>query len=89
MNFKKKLDLNGKKALVTGAARGIGRSCVEALCETGAFVTLSDINIDLLKSTYTDLKNKKFDVEMVKLDVTDSISLNNFTSKSDPYDILV
>ena len=47
MNFKKKLDLNGKKALVTGAARGIGRSCVEALCETGAFVTLSDINIDL------------------------------------------
>ena len=48
MNFKKKLDLNGKKALVTGAARGIGRSCVEALCETGAFVTLSDINIDLL-----------------------------------------
>ncbi len=89
MNFKKKLDLNGKKALVTGAARGIGRSCVEALCETGAFVTLSDINIDLLKSTYTDLKNKKFDVEMVKLDVTDTISLNNFTSKSDPYHILV
>ena len=38
--------INLRQLLLDRAARGIGRSCVEALCETGAFVTLSDINIE-------------------------------------------
>ena len=69
MKFKAKLDLNGKKALVTGAARGIGRSCAEALCETGASVTLSDINLSLLENTIRDLKAQDFNVDMAELDV--------------------
>ncbi len=36
--------LNGKVALVTGAASGIGRACALALAEAGASVVAADIN---------------------------------------------
>ncbi|HRP25755.1 SDR family NAD(P)-dependent oxidoreductase, partial [Thauera sp.] len=36
--------LDGKTALVTGAARGIGAAIATAFVENGAFVYLSDIN---------------------------------------------
>jgi len=37
----------GKVALVTGAASGIGKACVETLCEQGAAVMALDINPDV------------------------------------------
>lgn len=37
------LDFTGKRALVTGAARGIGLSVAEALCSAGAQVALVDV----------------------------------------------
>jgi NAD(P)-dependent dehydrogenase (short-subunit alcohol dehydrogenase family) len=35
---------NGKVAIVTGAAQGIGRACAERLAKDGAAVMLSDVN---------------------------------------------
>ena len=44
--------LNGKVALVTGAAQGIGKACAELFAKEGAFVFVTDINDDLgLKTT--------------------------------------
>ena len=40
------LPLQGKVALVTGAASGIGRACVESLCAQGAAVAALDIRTD-------------------------------------------
>ncbi|MBC2694020.1 MAG: bifunctional aldolase/short-chain dehydrogenase [Desulfobacteraceae bacterium] len=41
------LELQGKIALITGAACGIGRACAEALCEQGAVVAGLDINPEI------------------------------------------
>jgi len=40
--------LNGKRALVTGAARGIGRATAERLAAEGARVALLDVDADAL-----------------------------------------
>src|SRR5947208_1057196 len=36
-------DFEGKVALVTGAAMGIGKACAQAFCAAGAFVVVADI----------------------------------------------
>ena len=39
--YLKKINLNGKYALVTGAGKGLGRACSIALAEAGATITVS------------------------------------------------
>jgi NAD(P)-dependent dehydrogenase (short-subunit alcohol dehydrogenase family) len=66
-----KFKLTDKIAVVTGAARGIGYAAVEAFCEAGATVVLTDMNAELLEKAISDLKAKGFKVEGEQLDVTD------------------
>jgi NAD(P)-dependent dehydrogenase (short-subunit alcohol dehydrogenase family) len=40
--------LDGKRALVTGASRGIGRAAAAALADAGAFVVLASRTTDAL-----------------------------------------
>ena len=39
--------LEGKAAIVTGSARGIGRATAELLCAHGARVLVNDLDADL------------------------------------------
>jgi NAD(P)-dependent dehydrogenase (short-subunit alcohol dehydrogenase family) len=50
MGIIEKLRLDGKKAFVTGGARGIGSSIASALAEAGADVALADIDGDSAKA---------------------------------------
>jgi 3-oxoacyl-[acyl-carrier protein] reductase len=43
--------LDGKVAIVTGSARGIGRATAELLCEHGASVLINDLDVDLAQQT--------------------------------------
>ena len=45
------MNLNGKIAIVTGAARGIGAACARAFAEHGATVVLADIADDACRVT--------------------------------------
>ncbi len=52
------LNLEGKIAIVTGGACGIGRAVCEGLAEVGANVVVADINEEGAKQVAADLKGK-------------------------------
>ena len=68
------IDLKGKRAIVTGAARGSGFAIAERLLQSGATVTLWDIELPSLEKAQADLKSagKVFSVEV---DVTQENSI--------------
>jgi len=67
-----KVDLEGKVALVTGAARGIGQAIADMLCQNGAIVVYSDL--DLANTKKAASKNKG--AEALKMDVSDVNQVN-------------
>ena len=48
--------VEGKVAIVTGAARGIGRMCAELLAREGAHVVIGDIDDDLGGRAATEIR---------------------------------
>jgi 3alpha(or 20beta)-hydroxysteroid dehydrogenase len=67
-------DLTGRKALVTGGARGLGAGMAEALTRAGADVAIGDIREDLGKATADALSAAGAKAAFVSLDVTDDAS---------------
>jgi 3alpha(or 20beta)-hydroxysteroid dehydrogenase len=63
-------DLTGRKALVTGGARGLGEGMARALARAGAAVVIADIREDLGKATASSLREGGAHAEFVALDVT-------------------
>jgi 3-oxoacyl-[acyl-carrier protein] reductase len=52
------MSLNGKTALVTGAAQGIGRDIALALATDGADVAICDVNLEAAQKTAGDIEAK-------------------------------
>ena len=69
-----KIDLNGKFAVVTGGAQGIGRAIVERFLDSGATVAIWDRDLDFAKKTVAELA-KRGRVEAVAVDVSDYASV--------------
>jgi NAD(P)-dependent dehydrogenase (short-subunit alcohol dehydrogenase family) len=61
----------GKTAIVTGGASGIGGALGEEMASRGALVTLADVNAALLEEAVSSLKAKGYKVKGMALDVID------------------
>ena len=67
-------DLDGRKALVTGGAQGLGAGIAAALARSGAAVAVGDIQDDAGKATAAALREGGAQAEYVVLDVTEDAS---------------
>ncbi len=86
-------DLTGRKALVTGGARGLGEGMALALARAGAAVVVGDIREDLGKECADALRASGAAADFVPLDVTSEESWERAVpeaiSRLDGLDILV
>lgn len=91
MNYPKlpSFRLDGKKALVTGAGRGIGMGASIALAESGADVTLVSRTEQELKEICDHINSQGLSASYVALDVNNENEINHLIEKSNPFDILI
>lgn len=77
--------LDGRKALVTGGASGIGEATVKELARAGAFVWVADINEKAAQSVADTIGSAK----AIRMDVTDPTSVAAAVQSVGELDILV
>ena len=69
--------LQGKRILVTGAARGLGRDFAQAAAEAGATVVMADILTELVQSEALALTEKGLNVSAVTIDLSQKASIQS------------
>ncbi|MCS6905495.1 MAG: 3-oxoacyl-ACP reductase FabG [Bacteroidia bacterium] len=62
--------LQGKVAIITGGAAGIGKCAAEKFCSEGAIVIIWDVNYEAGEKTINELKAKGYTAEFFSLNVT-------------------
>lgn len=77
--------LQGKKVLVTGAARGLGRDFAQAIAEAGAQVVMADILDDRVQEAAIELQQRGLKVEAVKIDLADAVSIQQAVEQAVKY----
>lgn len=69
--------LQGKKIIVTGAARGLGLCFAQAIAKAGAHVVMADILTDLVQEEAEKLHQQGLLANAVELDLAQSQSIQN------------
>jgi|TARA_B100001094_G_scaffold304249_1_gene333031 NAD(P)-dependent dehydrogenase (short-subunit alcohol dehydrogenase family) len=82
--------LKGKSALITGAARGIGRGFAQKYIDEGAQVAIADIDLDAAKKTASELGPAAYPIH---IDVSDQNSIeaaiSDVVAQTKKLDILI
>jgi len=76
------LGLKGKRAIVTGGTRGIGRATVELLAAEGASVAFCARNADVVAEVAAELKAKGATVFAKAIDVSKEAELKGFIQEA-------
>ena len=71
MGTRESFNLTGKKAFISGGARGIGKSVAHAFAEAGADVAIVDMDLDTARKTAAELEREGIRAIAVRTDVSD------------------
>lgn len=83
------LRLDGRRALVTGAGRGLGLACAAALAEAGAEVWLAARSGAEVQAAADALRERGDRAHALVLDVTDTASVAKVIAERGPFQVLV
>lgn len=81
--------LDNRRALVTGAGRGIGSAVAAALAEAGAHVTLCARTAGEIEQGATALRDAGLLADWIAIDVTDTLAFSKAVAAAEPYSIFV
>jgi NAD(P)-dependent dehydrogenase (short-subunit alcohol dehydrogenase family) len=81
--------LDGRRAIVTGAGRGIGLAAATALAGAGAHVTLCARTEHEIQAVAASIRANGQSADIMQLDVTDLGRLSATLETADPFDIFV
>ncbi len=81
--------LDGKRALITGAGRGIGQASAAALAASGAHVTLAARTKDEIETLAAALRARGEKADAMVLDVTDLAGMRAQIAATEPFDVLI
>ncbi len=81
--------LDGRRALVTGAGRGIGLAASAGLAQAGAVVTLCARSSDEIEAAAAAIREAGGNADTLTLDVSDVTRAREVLSAQEPFDILV
>ncbi|MFZ1102728.1 MAG: glucose 1-dehydrogenase [Hyphomicrobiaceae bacterium] len=81
--------LDGRRALVTGAGRGIGLATASALADAGAHVTLAARTTREVEDAAEAIRARGQQAEALTLDVRDVEAVRAAVAAQEPFDILV
>src|SRR5215469_14175159 len=81
--------LDGRRAIITGAGRGIGLACAAALAQAGAHVVLAARTETEIASVASEIDRAGGSAEALALDVTDLSAVRSSMAAQAPFDILV
>ncbi len=83
------LRLDGKRALVTGAGRGIGLAAAAGLAQSGAHVVLVARTPSEIEQATAEIRFEGGSAEALVLDVTDRAAVRAVIAAQEPFHILV
>ena len=75
-------EFEGKVAVVTGAASGMGRAFAERFAQEGMRVVLADVEAPALDATVTEFRQREFDVLGVHADASDQASVEDLARQT-------
>jgi NAD(P)-dependent dehydrogenase (short-subunit alcohol dehydrogenase family) len=81
--------LDGKRALVTGAGRGIGLAAASALADAGAEVTLAARTVKEIEEAAEAIRSRGQKAAHLALDVRDVNAVKEAIAERSPFEILV
>jgi NAD(P)-dependent dehydrogenase (short-subunit alcohol dehydrogenase family) len=81
--------LDGRRALVTGAGRGIGLAAAAALAQAGAHVVLVSRTLSEIAAAAAEIRAEGGSAEPLVLDVTDTGAVRAAVEAQAPFDVLV